>query len=62
MARKFDVDRAINLYKSHDYLRRKENLHLININDRTFLNDLESGKFTILVTWYLMSTGLGNFK
>ncbi len=49
MARKFDIDRAIQLYKSHEYLRRKENLHLINISDRTFTNDLESGKFTILV-------------
>jgi tyrosine-protein phosphatase non-receptor type 9 len=49
MARKFDVDRAIHLYKSHDYLRRKESLNLININDPIFLKDLETGKFTILV-------------
>jgi tyrosine-protein phosphatase non-receptor type 9 len=51
MARKFDVDRAIQLYTAHDTLRRKENLHLIDINDAEFLNDLETGKFTILVNW-----------
>jgi len=49
MARKFDVDRAIQLYTAHDSLRRRENLHLIDINDFEFLRDLESGKFTILV-------------
>jgi hypothetical protein len=49
MARKFDVDRAIQLYVAHDSLRRKENLHLIDINEFEFLRDLETGKFTILV-------------
>ena len=50
MARKFDVDRAIQLYSAHDSLRRKENLSLIDITDVQFLADLETGKFTILVS------------
>ena len=56
MARRFNVDRAIELYSAHDNLRRKENLHLINLADKNFLNDLESGKFTVLVILLL------NFK
>lgn len=47
MARKFDVDRAVKLYNDHENLRRKEGLDFININDIEFLNELESGKFTI---------------
>ena len=49
MARRFDVDRAVELYSAHESLRRKENLHLIHLNDKNFIADLDSGKFTILV-------------
>jgi len=48
MARRFDVDRAVELYSAHESLRRKENLHLIHLNDKNFIADLDSGKFTIL--------------
>jgi hypothetical protein len=37
----------MNFFKKN--LRKKEGLYLINLCDEAFLNDLESGKFTILV-------------
>jgi tyrosine-protein phosphatase non-receptor type 9 len=48
MARRFDVKRALTLYQSHETLRQKEDLHSIDLNNKEFINDLESGKFTIL--------------
>ncbi|CAF0720499.1 unnamed protein product [Brachionus calyciflorus] len=48
MARKFDVERAVKLYTDHENLRKKEGLDFINVNDADFINELESGKFTIL--------------
>ncbi|RMZ94997.1 tyrosine- phosphatase non-receptor type 9 [Brachionus plicatilis] len=48
MARKFDVDRAIKLYKDHENLRRKECLDFVDIDDDDFISELHSGKFTIL--------------
>lgn len=48
IARKFDIDRAIELYQQHEITRLREGLSTININDENFKAEINSGKFTIL--------------
>lgn len=48
IARKFDVQRAIQLYRSHEIIRYHENLIAIDPNDPDLKAELYSEKFTIL--------------
>lgn len=48
MARKFDYQRAVELYISHEGMRAKEDLLDINISDLNLQKELNTGKFTIL--------------
>lgn len=48
MARKFDYQRSVELYLSHEQMREKEGLLDINIQDLALLKELRTGKFTIL--------------
>ena len=60
MARKFDVNRAIKLYEDHETLRKKEDLYNINLSDELFIKDLETGKFTILVKFIIITINNNN--
>jgi tyrosine-protein phosphatase non-receptor type 9 len=48
MARRFDVERGIKLYNEHEILRKREGLDFIDLNDPEFIENLNSGKFTVL--------------
>ncbi|KAG9509571.1 Tyrosine-protein phosphatase non-receptor type 9 [Fragariocoptes setiger] len=48
MARKFDVTRAIQLYKSHEITRLQEGLNDIDPTNEDLNRELNTGKFTIL--------------
>jgi tyrosine-protein phosphatase non-receptor type 9 len=48
MARKFDVKRAIDLFKAHEEIRRKENISQVDPFEDTVKRELISEKFTIL--------------
>ncbi|GFT97386.1 tyrosine-protein phosphatase non-receptor type 9 [Nephila pilipes] len=50
MARKFDVHRALQLYETHEIIRRKEGLIRFDPNCDPLKSELETGKFTILPT------------
>ncbi|CAM4927877.1 unnamed protein product [Rotaria socialis] len=42
---KFDVDRAINLYRAHETIRKTENLDRIWINNPNLIREIQSNKF-----------------
>ncbi|XP_047737054.1 tyrosine-protein phosphatase non-receptor type 9 isoform X4 [Hyalella azteca] len=48
MARKFDVQRALQLYQQHEITRRKEGLCNFDITVEPLRSELATGKFTIL--------------
>lgn len=48
ISRKFDVERALQLYQMHEVTRLRERLTTIDLNDPNLRTELESGKFTIL--------------
>lgn len=48
IARKFDVDRAVQLYQRHEIVRLNEGLANIDIDEEGLKSELNSGKFTIL--------------
>ncbi|KAL5260404.1 hypothetical protein ACHWQZ_G010503 [Mnemiopsis leidyi] len=48
-ARKFDVTRAVTLFRNHEALRDQYKLRTINPISGTLKDELESGKFTIVV-------------
>ncbi|KAL4227921.1 Tyrosine-protein phosphatase non-receptor type 9 [Mactra antiquata] len=48
MARKFDYQRAVDLYMCHEDVRTKEGLLDIDVNDSNLQSELRTGKFTIL--------------
>lgn len=48
ISRKFDVERALQLYQMHEVTRLRERLTNIDLNDPNLKAELESGKFTIL--------------
>ncbi|GIY21744.1 tyrosine-protein phosphatase non-receptor type 9 [Caerostris extrusa] len=50
MARKFDTHRALQLYETHEIIRRKEGLIRFDPNCDPLKSELETGKFTILPT------------
>lgn len=49
-ARKFDVQRAITLYEQHEQIRHRECLYNLNPISDHLQTELETGKFTILVS------------
>lgn len=49
-ARKFDVHRAVQLYEQHELTRLREGLYNINPMTSELLLELQTGKFTILVS------------
>lgn len=48
ISRKFDIQRALQLYQMHEITRLRENLNEIDPNEANLKAELESGKFTIL--------------
>lgn len=49
-ARKFDLNRALILYEAHETVRLKEGLVNFHPDKEPLKSELESGKFTILVS------------
>lgn len=47
IARKFDFERALELYHQHEVIRLREGLSIIDVNNERFKAELQSGKFTI---------------
>lgn len=50
MARKFDLDRSLMLYRSHETIRFREGLVKFDPLKDPLKRELETGKFTILVS------------
>ncbi|KAH3837859.1 tyrosine-protein phosphatase non-receptor type 9-like isoform X2 [Dreissena polymorpha] len=48
MARKFEYNRAAELYHAHEDMREKENLQFIDVAEAPFQKELKTGKFTVL--------------
>lgn len=48
ISRKFDTQRALQLYQMHEITRLREGLTAIDLNDENLKAELNSGKFTIL--------------
>ncbi|CAI9734115.1 tyrosine-protein phosphatase non-receptor type 9 isoform X2 [Octopus vulgaris] len=48
MARKFDIRRALDLYRCHQLTREGEDLLYLDINDKFLQEELQTEKFTIL--------------
>lgn len=51
MARKFDVPRSLQLYQSHETVRIREGLVKFDPHTDPLKRELETGKFTILVSY-----------
>lgn len=49
-ARKFDVQRAVQLYEQNELIRMREGLDLASPLTAELRSELETGKFTILVS------------
>ena len=49
-ARKFDVPRAVSLYEQHEQIRLREYLYNIDPDVEPLRSELQTGKFTILVS------------
>ena len=50
MARKFNVDRAVSLYRQHEMMRVREDLDSIDTDSPDLRKELETKKFTVLDT------------
>lgn len=50
LARKFDVPRAVVLYEQHEVARIREGLYDFDPRSEKLKRELDSGKFTILVS------------
>ena len=50
MARKFNVDRAVTLYRQHEMMRVREELDSIDPEAPDLRKELETKKFTVLET------------
>lgn len=50
LARKFDVQRAVALFDQHEHIRTEEGLYNLDPLDDPLRSELETGKFTILVS------------
>lgn len=49
-ARKFDIPRAVSLYEQHEQIRQREYLYNIDPDVEPLRSELQTGKFTILVS------------
>lgn len=49
-ARKFEVSRAISLFEQHELTRQREGLVDLNPDAEPLKSELDTGKFTILVS------------
>lgn len=49
MARKFDIQRSLQLYQSHENVRIREGVVKFDPRQDPLKRELETGKFTILV-------------
>lgn len=49
-ARKYDVQRAVTLYEQHELTRHREGLVYFDTNSEPLKSELNTGKFTILVS------------
>lgn len=49
-ARKFDIPKAVALYEANNLTRQREGLFGIDISAGPLRNELETGKFTVLVS------------
>lgn len=54
LARKLDVPRAVALFEQYVILRKEEQLDNIDPKSDPLLTELQTGKFTILVSVFLM--------
>jgi tyrosine-protein phosphatase non-receptor type 9 len=52
-ARKFDVPKAVALYEANHSTRHREGLYGFNVSTDPLRTELETGKFTILVSIYI---------
>lgn len=50
LARKFDVQRAVALFEQHELIRQQEGLYTLDPMIDPLRSELETGKFTILVS------------
>ena len=50
MARKFDLNRALSLYESHEMTRFREGLAKFDPSKDPVKTEIETGKFTVLVS------------
>lgn len=53
LARKLDLNRAIALFRQHEQIRQRECLYDLDPASDPLQTELETGKFTILVSIYL---------
>lgn len=66
LARKFDVQRAVALFEQHELIRQQEGLYTLDPMIDPLRSELETGKFTILVSVFFFGkylsicTGIGN--
>lgn len=51
LARKFDVQRAVALFEQHELIRQQEGLYTLDPMIDPLRSELETGKFTILVSY-----------
>ena len=58
-ARKFDVSRAVALYEQHDATRHREGLVRFDPSREPLKSELDTGKFTILVSTEVCSDTVG---
>lgn len=54
LARKLDVQRAVALFEQHELIRKEEDLDNIDPTSDPLRSELETGKFTILVSFSLV--------
>lgn len=54
LARKFDVQRAVALFEQHELIRQQEGLYTLDPMIDPLRTELETGKFTILVSVNLL--------
>ena len=54
-ARKYDVPRAVSLYEQHEIIRQKEGLYNFDVNVEPLRSEIQTGKFTILVSLFKYS-------
>lgn len=59
-ARKFDIPKAVALYEANNSTRQREGLFGIDSKSDPLRNELETGKFTVLVSWKYLRARKGS--